>query len=180
MKEENIILLEKEAKSVPKETNKEPLEKREEISLKKLFEKKDETLEKNVIETPNYDTIQELSPEKRKRIFKLKKENEKQKYKVNSKLKKAIIALSFCVLAIFCITTSVEISKASQNLQQIENEYNASLTSLIQKIYSTETGNRSLDLFETFPEEDLAASSHYETSNWFDRFCNFLTGMFGG
>lgn len=180
MREETTLLLEKETKEPVTEKAKETsVEKEEKKSLKRLFEEKKEL--ETVVETPNYDKIEELPPETRKRIFKLKKESEKKsKFKINKKLKMAIIGIAFCILGAFCITTSIEISKASQNLQQIESEYSASLASLIQKINSTETGNRMLSLFETFPEESLSASSFYESSNWFDRLCNFLSGLFGG
>lgn len=182
MREETTLLLEKETEQEKaKDVAKVKIQsKKEKEHLKDLFDDKKER--KDIIETPNYDKIEELSPEKRKRIFKIKKdkEEEKKKFKINSKLKLIIVGIAICVLSAFCITTSIEISNTSQNLQQIESQYDASLGSLIQKINSTEAGNKALDLFETFPEEDLSANSFYQSSNWFDRLCNFLSNLFGG
>ena len=174
--------------------DKEVEEKKIKLKLKadktKQVEEKDKELteklfsapvKEGLIEKPNFDEIEELPPEKRKKIYKISTEKEeKQKFKLSKKLKMAIIGAVFCLLTAFCISTTVEIIKVNAELQQAQSSYDASLASLLQKITSTESGNRALNLFETFPEEDLGATSFYESSNWFDRICNFLTGMFGG
>lgn len=179
MKEETTLLLEKEVEaSTEKKVKKIVIEKKNKESLKTLFSSQEPDSSK-VIEKPNFDKIDELPQEKRSKIFKLKR-TERTSTKTNKKLKVALLGLAFCILVAFCITTTINIVKVNSRLEGLQNSYNASLSDLIQKIYSTETGNRSLNLFETFPEEDLTASSIYESSNWFDRFCNFLTGLFGG
>lgn len=189
MKEETTILLEKKEIKLVKETKpktkqevkqetKTITEKKEEKIVKKLFE--EEVNDEVVVEKPNFDQLKELPPEKRKKVFKLEKEKVTEKKKNSFKLKLILASICLVILAAFCITTGVEIAKANQSLNAVQSEYSANVATLIQKIYSTETGNRSLSLFETFPEEDLTASSFYETSNWFDRFCKFLTGLFGG
>lgn len=180
----------KEVLLLEKETEKKEVKVKLKTEKAKEVEKKDKELteklfstpvSEEIVEKPNFDKIEELPPEQRKKVFKVStKKEEKKKFKLNKKLKMAIIGIAFCILSAFCITTTVEIVKVNAQLEQVQSEYDASLSSLIQKIYSTETGNRSLNLFETFPEEDLGASSFYESSNWFDRVCNFLTGMFGG
>lgn len=178
-----VLLLEKETEKkevkVKLKTEKtREVERKDRELTKKLFS---EPVQEEVIEKPNFDKIEDLPPEKRKKVFKVTSEKEeKQKFKLNKKLKMAIIGIVFCLLTAFCITSGVEIAKTNAQIESVQSNYDASLTSLIQKIYSTETGNRSLNLFETFPEEDLGASSFYESSNWFDRVCNFLAGMFGG
>lgn len=181
MKEETNLLLEKETKTQIKETKpikQASVEKKEKEIAKDLFA---DPVDKNLVEEkPNFDKIEELSAEKREKIFKVEKQEQSSKKKTNKKLKLAILSICLVVLTAFCITTAVEIAKATQSLQAAQTEYSANLLKVVQKIYSTETGNRSLSLFETFPEEDLTASSFYETSNWFDRFCKFLTGLFGG
>lgn len=180
MKEETTLLLKKTETKVEekqKTETKTVTEKKEEKIVKELFSEK--ANEEVVVEKPNFDKIEELPPEKRKKIFKVEKEKVEGKKK-SKKLTLILASVCLAILAAFCITTGVEIAKANQSLQAVQSEYSANLGSLIQKIYSTETGNRSLSLFETFPEEDLTASSFYQTSNWFDRFCKFLTGLFGG
>ena len=180
MKEEKICLLEKEiSTTTEKKIKKIVIEKKEKEILKKQFSS---TPDEKTLEKPNYDKIEELPLEKRKKIFKLNKRKEEsdKNYKINKKLKIALVGIALCLLTAFCITTGIEIAKTTSSIEQVQSGYDASLGKLIQKIYSTETGNRSLDLFETFPEEDLSASSFYEKSNWFDRFCSFLAGFFGG
>ena len=180
MTEEKTLLLEKEVKPVQEEKTEKKvvIEKKEKDLAKQLFSAP--LKEEKAVEKPNFDKIEELPPEKRKKIFKVEKQYEKEKQHSTSKLKLAIVSICLVLISAFCITTGVEIAKASQSLQAAQSEYSANLLKLTQKIYSTETGNRSLSLFETYPEEDLTASSIYETSNWFDRLCKFLTGLFGG
>jgi len=180
MKEETTLLLEKTETKVQEKSKIETktVEQKEEKIVKELFSKEPE--KEVVVEKPNFDKIEELPFEKRKKIFKVEKEKVENKKASNKKLKLAIACVCLVILSAFCITTGVEIAKANQSLQAVQSEYSANLGTLIQKIYSTETGNRSLSLFETYPEENLTASSFYETSNWFDRFCKFLTEFFGG
>ena len=183
MAEEKTLLLEKETEIVVQskpvqEVKKEVIEKKEKEIAKEIFSK---PLSEDVaVEKPNFDTLPSLSEEKRKKIFKVEREKVSEKKHSNKRLKILIVSIIFMLLSAFTITTGVEIAKANAQLQVAQSEYSANLLQLMQKIYSTETGNRSLSLFETFPEEDLTATSIYETSNWFDRFCKFLTGLFGG
>lgn len=183
MTEEKTLLLEKETETVTKPkvklvSKEKVIEKKEKEISKKLFSAP--LQEEAAVEKPNFDKLPELTPEKRKRVFKVEREKPAEKKKQNPKLKLAIISICFVLLAAFCITTGIEITKASQSLQIAQSEYSANLLDLTKKIYSTETGNRSLSLFETYPEEDLTSVSIYETSNWFDRLCKFLSGLFGG
>lgn len=183
MKEETTtLLLKKQAKTeVKQETKLEKqilVEKKEKKVVKKLFSAPLNT--EVVTEKPNFDKIEELKPGIREKIFKVEKEKIETKKKSNIRLKIVLMSICFVAITAFCITTGVQIAKASQTLQAAQSEYSANLLEVIQKIYSTETGNRSLSLFDTYPEEDLTAASIYETSNWFDKFCKFLTGFFGG
>lgn len=180
MREETTLLLEKETKTEVKTETKPKIQttSKEKETIKKLFSTPID--EKVTEEKPNFDKIEELSPQTREKIFKVEKEKVEGKKKSSKKLKLVLLSVCFAVLMAFSITTGVQIAKANQTLQAAQSEYSANLLSVLQKIYSTETGNRSLSLFDTFPEEDLTATSVYETSNWFDRFCKFLTGLFGG
>ena len=37
-----------------------------------------------------------------------------------------------------------------------------------------------MEMIETYPEDMLDAGDLGKVSNWFDRLCNFIVGMFGG
>lgn len=151
--------------------------KRESINL---FSIKQQVAE--VVEKPNFDKIQELPPEKRNKIFKLKKEKEETtpKRKTNSKLKIVLLGILISLFGAFFISNTVNIIKTSQAIQDTQSSYSASLFDLMQKISSTESGNRVLDLFETYPDQNLPANTIYKSSNWYDRLCDFLAGLFGG
>lgn len=150
----------------------------------KQVEKPSLTIKKtqSIVEKPNFDKLQKLTNEKQKKFIKIKKhtEAEKPKHKTNKTLKIVLIALCFCLIGGLFTYTTVEVVKASSSISTLQKSYDANLLDLIQKINSVETGNRSLDLFETYPEQNLGASSLNPSSNWFDRFCNFMAGIFGG
>jgi len=179
MKEETTLLLEKEVQEkTEKKVKSLVVAKQTKEQTKNLFSSEVKT--EKFVEKPNFDKIEELSPEKRNKIFKVESAKADSSYKVNKKLKLGILGLCFCLLFAFCITTSIEIAKANAELQAEQSAYSANLAKLIKKINSSESGNRASSLFETYPDEDLGATSIYETSNWFDRFCSFLAGFFGG
>lgn len=179
MREETTLLLEKEVQEkTEKKVKSIIVSQKAKQQTKALFSStvKPET----VIEKPNFDKIPELSEEKRKVVFKVESEKKKPEYKVNKKLKLGLIGLCFALLLSFCITSSVEIAKAQSMIEAEQSSYSVNLGKLLRKIKATESENQYLSLFDTYPEEDLGAQSFYETTNWFDKLCTFLTNFFGG
>ena len=150
------------------------------------FEKQDEPLPEkeilpkaqdfsSVIETPNYDFIQPLSEEQEEKIFKIKKE-EKPKKSPSPFLKKLKIIVFTLMIAVFgswTVYNAVELST-------VVTEYNLKLDQYLLKLATLDSASGMNDLFPTYPEEENTASSIAEKSNWFDRFCNFIAGIFGG
>ena len=128
----------------------------------------------SVVETPNYDFIEPLNEEQEKKIFKI--EHSEKKKAVSPLLKRLKIiafALIFGVLGAWTIYNGV-------NLSQISNEYNLKLEQYLFKLGTLDSASGANDLFPTYPEEENSASSVAPKSNWFDRLCNFIAGIFGG
>ena len=50
----------------------------------------------------------------------------------------------------------------------------------LKNISSVDSGNKMAELIQTYPDELLRPEQIQQQSNWFDRFCNFLSGLFGG
>lgn len=179
--EKETLLLEKK---VEKTKEKEVIEISPKREIKRdsinLFSIKQQVAE--IVEKPNFDKIQELTPEKRNKIFKLKKEKKESAptKRTSSKLKIIVLGILISLFGSFFISNTVNIIKTSQAIQDTQSSYSASLFDLMQKISSTESGNRILDLFETYPDQNLPANTIYKSSNWYDRLCDFLAGLFGG
>ena len=128
----------------------------------------------NIIEKPNYDLIEE-----NKKIVKLKK---KAKAKNVNKKKVAGIALA-CALgasAIVCVTNTILIDNMNTQFIQIDETYKLNLAKYLQNIYKLDTTKQSMEIIETYPDELLDAGDLGEYSNWFDKICSFLGGLFGG
>lgn len=128
----------------------------------------------NIIEKPNYDLIEE-----NKKIVKLKK---KAKAKNVNKKKVAGIALA-CALgasAVVCVTNTILIDNMNTQFIQIDETYKLNLAKYLQNIYKLDTTKQSMEIIETYPDELLDAGDLGEYSNWFDKICSFLGGLFGG
>lgn len=139
--------------------------------------------EQAVVDTPNYDMIKEISPEKRKQIYKIEKTEtkvEKKPFSVGRKFKFIIFAIIFLISGAFCISSGVNLANASSMLAESQAEYELNLAKLLKKISKTDSGNKMLELIETYPSEFNDPSSIAEQTNWFDKICNFLSGLFGG
>ena len=162
--EKSILLLEKEEEKQQPAEFSQPLPKQENI----------------VIETPNYDLLPELAPEKKKRVLKLEKAVEKQKPKRASWLKRVALALGIGVTIALGVFTAVELSDSISAYNAAQSEYSVNVATLMQKIASVDSGNKMSELVETFPEQLLRPGDFEEQSNWFDRLCNFLSGITGG
>ena len=129
----------------------------------------------SVIETPNYDFIEPLNEQQQEKIFKIEKEKKekKQASPLLKKLKIIVFSLLFAVLGSWTIYNAVELSN-------VVTEYNLKLDQYLTKLGSLDSASGLNDLFPTYPEEEQDATSIGKKSNWFDRLCNFIAGIFGG
>jgi len=174
---ENITLADVKRKEDEKKLEEFKIEK--EILIQQQFEseeveKEEEQVCQNIIEKPNYDLIEE-----NKKVVKLQS---KKKSKAKSKKKFAGLAIA-CALgagAIICVTNAVIIDNMSSGFVQLEEVYKMNLMKYLKNIADLDTTKKSMEIIETYPDEVLNAGEVGNSTNWFDRFCNFIGGIFGG
>lgn len=134
----------------------------------------EQKVSQNIIEKPNYDLIEE-----NKKIVKLKKSEHKKKSS-SKKVAGVMLACTLGASALVCVANTVVIDNMSSNFVEIDETYQINLTKYLKQIYNLDTTKKSMEMIETYPEDLLDAGDLGQQSNWFDRLCNFIAGMFGG
>lgn len=127
----------------------------------------------NIIEKPNYDLLEEGE-----KIVKIKKPQKP----LRKKAKKVGLALTIALAAsgIICVGNFVLIDSLQSSYVQIEEGYNLKLGKYLRDINNLDAAKKGMELVETYPDDLLDAGDLGQKSNWFDRLCNFLGGLFGG
>ncbi len=125
----------------------------------------------NIIEKPNYDLIQE----NRKVKLSFKKPERKRK-----RLAGLAMALVIGVSAGVCIANATVIDNLNTSYIQLDEQYKLNLGKYLQNLTKIDTAKKGLEFVETYPEEILDAGDLGKTSNWFDKLCSFIGGLFGG
>lgn len=144
------------------------------------FENEEEVLEEiqqpvqNIIEKPNYDLIEE-----NKKVIKLKQKSVTKK-KPRKKLASIAIACALGAGAIIAVTNCVIIDNMNASYIQIDETYKLNLSKYLKNINKIDQAQQGMEFIETYPEELLDAGDTGKKSNWFDRICNFIAGLFGG
>lgn len=136
-----------------------------------------------VIEKPNYDYMEILSEKQRTKIYSIKKEkNLPQSKPKKSKFKLAIVSILFAIFGAWGIVNIAMIDNVASQVAEVSSQYELNLFNYLKNLYTLDATNSEnmKNLFETIPEEENAPNSLEEKSNWFDRICNFLEGLFGG
>lgn len=137
----------------------------------------------SVIEKPNYDMIEELSEEEREKVYVIEKEEVKpQTSKKPSLFKKIVVGILFGIFGIWGIVNLTQIDLISSQVAEVSSEYNMNLVTYLNNLRNLDATNSEnmQNLFDTIPDQEIKASGIEKQSNWFDRFCNFLGGLFGG
>lgn len=123
---------------------------------------------KLIIEKPNYDLLD------------VKENVQKTKNKKIKNWKKVALVCSFAFVSIGCVTNCVLIDNLSSQFIAVEDSYNLNLLKYLRNINNLNATNKSLELFETYPEDLNPPSSLGQSTNWFDTLANFITRVFGG
>lgn len=139
----------------------------------------------SIIETPNFDFMESLTEEEHKKIFKDEEKIEifeKSKRKNKWKLKNIVFSLLFAILGIWGVINISTIDSLNSQIASVTETYNVNLVNYLKNLTAIDTTNQNNmeNLFEVIPNDNLLPTNIAETSNWFDRFCNFLAGLFGG
>ncbi len=135
----------------------------------------------SVIETPNYDLTETLSEEEHKKIFVIEKDAQKTK-KGPNKFKCILLSILFAIFGVWGIINVAQIDNVAGQIAEVTSQYNINLFNYLKNLYTLDATNSEnmKNLFETIPEDEAPATNINEKSNWFDRFCNFIGGIFGG
>lgn len=146
--------------------------------IKEQYEKlaQEETVNEasqKIIEKPNYDFIKE-----NKKIVKINKKEEKQKNR--KKLTGIALACTLGISALICVTNTIIIDNLNTNLIEIDKTYDINLQKYLRNINNLDATKQGMEFIETYPEDLLDAGDLGKQSNWFDRLCSFLGGLFGG
>lgn len=137
----------------------------------------------SVIEKPNYDYIETLTEVEREKVFKVEKKQEAKAKPKPSKLKLIVISILFAIFGVWGVVNIAQIDNLGNRIAEVAYDYyEFNLPKYLKNLGSLDATNSSNmeNLFETIPDEDKSPSEIIEKSNWFDRFCNFIAGLFGG
>lgn len=153
----------------------------EEVESQEAVQSQPQASNSLIIEKPNYDFIETLSPEQRERIFTEEKPEEEAKPKAN-KFKVILFSILFAIFGIWGIINITTLDSLGSQISDITTEYNMNLISYLNNLHNLDaTNSQNMEnLFQTIPTDPLPPNSIDEQSNWFDRFCNFIAGLFGG
>ena len=107
---------------------------------------------------------------------------EKQEKKRKWSIKSIVFAILFAIFGIWGIVNISTIDSLNNQIQLANETYNLNLANYLKNLTALDTANQENmeNLFEVIPTDSLPPTSIGEQSNWFDRFCNFLAGLFGG
>lgn len=136
----------------------------------------------SVIEKPNYDYIETLSDSQREKIFKIEKEEKVKEKPKPSKIKVWVAGILLAIFGVWGICNVVTVENVGAQIAEVSAEYSLNLAKYLKNLTSLDATNSENmnNLFQTIPEEESPAADVAEQSNWFDRICNFITGLFGG
>lgn len=139
-------------------------------------ETENKTANQNIIEKPNYDLIEE-----NKKIVKLgRKKQDKQKPESKKKNWFLALAIAFGLSATICVTNAVIIDNMQSSIVSLDETYQLNLAKYLKNLAKLDTTKESMEIIPTYPEDLNEAGDIGEKSNWFDRICNFIGGIFGG
>lgn len=134
--------------------------------------------------TPNYDMMESLSEQQHEKIFGQQEQESAvvQERKRKWSIKSIIFALLFAIFGIWGIVNISTMEQLGSQIEIATETYNINLANYLKNLTALDTTNQENmeNLFEVIPSDTMPPTSIGETSNWFDRFCNFLAGLFGG
>ena len=162
----------------PKNTIKVEEEKKEEVQEIAKIESK----VSQVIEKPNYDLIETLPEDQHEKIFKVEKE-EAEKPKVRfGKLKWIVLSVLLAIFGVWGIVNISTLDSLGSQLASVEQTYSINLFKYTSKLVGLDgaSAENMQNLLPTIPDQVTDGSEIGQQSNWFDRICNFIGGLFGG
>lgn len=146
-----------------------------EVDIEKNISVEEKKSQPSVLETPNYDFIETTNS--------LPDMKQKNKAKKRFRAKLAIITYSIIFLICSCwtISNAIELSNTARNISEIS--YNINEINYIIKLEQTDNytnGENSeiANIIEITPPALAEPTQIQPITNWFDRFCAWLSGLF--
>lgn len=193
-KESKIALLEKPTQTqtetqiqtkIQKDLQNKP-ENQTSLNLKEL--KKEHLFTSTVIETPNYDFIEVATPSSN---VKTKTETEP---KVDTKFRFRLIVAVYCIIIAVCgiwvISNAVQMNSLSSSITEANNAYMINEAQYILKISELDAIEPDDDgslspiapenIFGVQAEKLSNPTDPTISTSWFDKVCNWLSGVTGG
>lgn len=135
-----------------------------------------------VIEKPNYDLLEDLSPAEREKIFKIEKEEAAKPQVKFGKLKWVMLSILLAIFGVWGIVNIATLDSLGSQVASVETIYDINLAKYAKNLAALDatSAENMENLLPTIPDQKLDASEIGWQSNWFDRFCNFIGGLFGG
>ena len=116
----------------------------------------------SIIEPPNYDFIDTLSPEQRQKIFKEEAVEDKVDAKAKpNKFKIIMFSILFAIFGVWGIVNIAMLDNLSSQISNITTEYNMNLISYLNNLHNLDATNSENmeNLFETIPKDEFPANS---------------------
>ena len=172
-----------------KEEPKQDIEiKQDTINLQEL--KKEKLFSSSVIETPNYDLIPEIKKETLEEI----KPKAQETNAPNPKFRFRLVSITYCIILLICsvwiISNAVNISKTKSNISDSQSAYNINEAKYAYEISKLDDAQPEEDpslspiapenIFGVQAEKLAEPTDPVKDDNWFNRFCDFISGIFGG
>lgn len=135
-----------------------------------------------VIEKPNYDLIETLPEEQHEKIFKVEKEEEKKAQVKFGKLKWIVLSVLLAIFGVWGIVNISTLDSLSSQVASVESTYSLNLIKYTNKLIALDgaSAENMENLLPTIPDQQTEGSEIGQQTNWFDRVCNFIGGLFGG
>lgn len=139
----------------------------------------------SIIEKPNYDFIEPLSEQEQQKVYKIEHniKQEKKVYTFGKRMRTVLFSVVLLVCGIWGISNVVNINSVKAEYDALSNVYyNINLPNYLKNLTQLDAVNKDNmeNLFPTIPEESTKPTSIEKKTNWFDRVCEFLAGLFGG
>lgn len=169
-----------EEKPEPKQAQPKPRQREKSAFSRDSF--KQQSQSSSTIEKPNYDFIEELTPEEEKKVYKIERQKEEEKPKPKiKKLRLAIFSILTCICLIWGIYNVVEITNLQGQINEATQEYyQLNIPNYLAKLGTLDAASSYNDLFDTVPVDPVPPTTISKISNFFDRICNFIARLFGG
>lgn len=126
----------------------------------------------NIIEKPNYDLIEN------KKVLHI--QTKKASKKSTKKVAGIVLACALGAASVVCVANTIVIDQMNASYVNVDETYNFNLAQYLKHLSQLDSTKQSMEIVETYPEEMNDAGDFGEKSNWFDRVCKFLGGLFGG